>query len=109
MVDILKVTAGDSTEDLSALETLVRDQAPELLTRPGTLRSNGYLTEVILALGTAGAFKTVLEIVKAYFEREKARKIVITSRHGSFSIEAHDIGKLDDRMIKEAASKLLEH
>jgi hypothetical protein len=69
----------------------------------------GGLPEIILALGTSGAIGAAVAVMKLWFDKDKARKIVIKvrrkgkTREVEISADAANVGELEKLLVAARA------
>jgi hypothetical protein len=89
----LEVADGDWPEDdrrwqmhRRELFTAIRS-APDTSVRPASGAGRGAAETVIVALGSAGGFTAMIEIIKAWISTRPRRKVVIKKKDGDTEIE----------------------
>jgi hypothetical protein len=107
-MDLLRIEAETAVDDLGELDCLIREKYPLILARPHAMRSSGHVTEIIVALGSAGVFAALVDSMKAYFVRQQSRKLTITTKNGTFVLEGTDPAQLPN-ILRDALRKLSPH
>jgi hypothetical protein len=94
-------TWGNQVRDLTAgLRSHLITQGPEA---PAPGFRGGGPSEIIIALGSAGAFSAVVAILKSWLERDKSRGIRLYRKKGTVEVEL-----TADSISDEALRSLLE-
>jgi hypothetical protein len=83
----LKITADGA--NLADLQREVAAKHPEILLDTEPVRGGGFVAELIVALGSAGAFTTLYHIIRAYLGRNASKKLLIASPKGRIEMVGH--------------------
>jgi hypothetical protein len=75
--------------------------------RVATPGQRGGVAEVIMALGSAGAFTAAVTVIRAWLERDKSRKVHIKYRAQGSGDSDVSFDLSADRMSDEALKKLI--
>jgi hypothetical protein len=65
-------------QDLRKAGVLQRGPMPQNDAKEGVGQTKGYVSQIILSLGSAGTFTASAELLKSWLGRDRSRKIIVT-------------------------------